>query len=33
MDTLRALIPDVEVLLAFAPEELAPYLLKLQHDR
>ncbi len=32
MDTLRALIPDVEVLLALAPEELAPYLLKLAKE-
>src|SRR5208283_4893423 len=28
METLQALIPDVEVLLAMAPEELAPFLLR-----
>ena len=32
MDTIRTLIPDVEVLLAMAPEELAPYLLKLARE-
>jgi hypothetical protein len=28
MATLQQLIPDVEVVLALAPEELAPYLLQ-----
>ena len=32
MGTLQALIPDVEILFALAPEELAPYLLKLARE-
>ena len=33
MTTLQQLLPDVDVLLAFAPEELAPYLLEVMKSQ